>query len=145
MLPPSESCWCAKHLSTAQPLGVSILSKSWLTGEIHTRVSGCLDSKQIVFRKPPRPPNGHRYTKLKEEIEKRIISSDDKREIIKSLKFEDHDYTSFFVCRNPVDKLLSIFDMKAEHHATLKTRKKRVRKEFFSWPQLLSKWSRSWR
>ena len=74
-----------------------------------------------------------------------MISSDYKQEIIESLKFEDHNYTSFFVCRNPVDKLLSIFDMKAEQHATLQSRFRKVRNTFLTWPQLLSKWSRSWR
>ena len=46
------------------------------------------------FRKGPKV-----YQRRLEEIE----------EIIRSLKNAEHEYPSFFVCRNPVEKLVSVY------------------------------------
>ena len=40
-----------------------------------------------------------------------------KVEAIDSLKTSEHEYASFFVCRNPVDKLVSLYKMKQEQNA----------------------------
>ena len=87
------------------------------------------------------------YTKLKEEIEKSILNSEDKQKMLESLKNEDHEYMSFFVCRNPVEKLLSIFEMKGEHFL-FHQGKGRLgeQRKFFTWPEILSFWSaENWR
>ena len=84
------------------------------------------------------------YNELENEIEQNILESREKQRIIEQLKQEDHDFFSFFVCRNPVEKLLSIFDMKKEHFRLFKSQGK-VGGRFFSWPQILSLWSKNWR
>ena len=42
-------------------------------------------------------------------LERRLVSLRQKDEIIESLREEDHEYTSFFVCRDPIEKLLSVY------------------------------------
>ena len=86
------------------------------------------------------------YTKLKEKIEKTMINSTEKQKIINSLKNKEHEYLSFFVCRNPVDKLLSIFNMKTEHfQRSVRRGVFSESRKYFTWPQILSKWSKNWR
>ena len=77
-------------------------------------------------------------------LEEKRISAEDKTKIIQSLTDKDHDYMSFFVCRNPIEKLLSIFDMKKEQHRLRLGKGKRL-EEFLAWPELLSLWSQDWR
>ena len=43
------------------------------------------------------------------KLERRLVPLRQKEEIIKSLTEEDHKYTAFFVCRNPIEKLLSVY------------------------------------
>ena len=43
-------------------------------------------------------------------LERKAYSRDAKEEVIKSLREEQHNFTSFFVCRNPVEKFLSVFN-----------------------------------
>ena len=43
-------------------------------------------------------------------LEKENISMDKKRSAVKELRSGDHAYTAFFVCRNPVEKMLSVWD-----------------------------------
>ena len=56
------------------------------------------------FRKGPKV-----YQRRLEEIEEKAYTREQKVEIIRSLKYEDHEYLSFFVCRNPVEKLVSVY------------------------------------
>ena len=51
---------------------------------------------------------------------------------------------SFFVCRNPIEKLLSLYDMKKEQHRLRKGKGQRL-EEFLTWPEILSVWSEDWR
>ena len=44
------------------------------------------------------------------DLERRKVSLSKKMKSIQSLKSADHDYFSFFVCRNPVEKLLSVYN-----------------------------------
>ena len=44
------------------------------------------------------------------KLEGRAISPSEQLEAINSLKSTDHDFLSFFVCRNPVEKLLSVYN-----------------------------------
>ena len=44
------------------------------------------------------------------DLERRAYQHKDKAEIISSLEEVKHNYTAFFVCRNPVDKLLSVYN-----------------------------------
>ena len=86
------------------------------------------------------------YTKLKEKIEKTMINSTEKQKIINSLKNEEHEYLSFFVCRNPVEKLLSIFDMKSEQFQGFVRRgTAKNHTTFYTWTDILSTWSQGWR
>ena len=48
--------------------------------------------------------------KVLRELERRAYKQKDKTEIISSLESVRHNYTAFFVCRNPVDKLLSVYN-----------------------------------
>jgi len=54
------------------------------------------------------------------KLERRLVSLRQKDEIIESLRDEDHEYTAFFVCRNPIEKLLSVYyymmDLRREHN-----------------------------
>ena len=104
-----------------------------------------LVSKLYNSRDPPR----HKYTdynNVEDEVEKRVISVREKLKVIEQLKTKDHEYMSFFVCRNPIEKLLSAFDMKREQFALTKSRGIFLSmEEFFSWPQVLSLWSSNWR
>ena len=43
------------------------------------------------------------------DIEEAVYPRSRKLEIIKTLESADHDYLSIAVCRNPVEKLLSVF------------------------------------
>ena len=87
-----------------------------------------------------------RYTELKERVEKNLLRSGEKHNTIESLKDSGHDHMSFFVCRNPVEKLLSIFDMKKEHFRLFKRLGRSwARGTFYTWPQILSLWSKDWR
>jgi len=42
--------------------------------------------------------------------EKKFVSDREKKDIVDSLRDPEHDYVSFFVCRNPVAKLVSIYN-----------------------------------
>ena len=44
------------------------------------------------------------------DLERHVYKSHEKSEIISSLQSAKHNYTAFFVCRNPVDKLLSVYN-----------------------------------
>ena len=48
--------------------------------------------------------------KVLRDLERRAYRPRDKSEIISSLQSVKHNYTAFFVCRNPVDKLLSVYN-----------------------------------
>ena len=48
------------------------------------------------------------YQRRLEEIEQKAYTREQKVTIIRSLK-TDHEYLSFFVCRNPVEKLVSVY------------------------------------
>ena len=91
------------------------------------------------------PPKGQKFNSLEEQVEKEIISESDKEKIIENLNDKNHDYFSFFVCRNPVENLLSIYDMKSEQHA----HQEDVGNEegpFLTWSEILTLWSEeSWR
>ena len=56
------------------------------------------------FRKGPKV-----YQRRLEEIEEKAYTREQEVEIIRSLKNAEHEYLSFFVCRNPVEKLVSVF------------------------------------
>jgi hypothetical protein len=56
------------------------------------------------FRKGPKV-----YQRRLEEIEEKAYTREQKVEIIRSLKKAEHEYLSFFVCRNPVEKLVSVY------------------------------------
>ena len=43
------------------------------------------------------------------DIEEAVYPGPRKLDIIKTLESEDHDYLSIAVCRNPVEKLLSVY------------------------------------
>ena len=60
--------------------------------------------RKTEFRKGPKV-----YQRRLEEIEEKAYAREDKVEVIKSLKFTHHEYLSFFVCRNPIEKLLSVY------------------------------------
>ena len=47
---------------------------------------------------------------LLRSLEQEKVSPVHKLDLINSLKFEQHQYFSFFVCRNPVDKLVSVYN-----------------------------------
>ena len=49
------------------------------------------------------------YQRRLEEIEEKAYTREQKVEIIRSLKNVEHEYLSFFVCRNPVEKLVSVY------------------------------------
>ena len=46
---------------------------------------------------------------LKRLESKEFRNNEAKNVVINSIKPKDHDYLSFFVCRNPVEKLLSVY------------------------------------
>ena len=43
-------------------------------------------------------------------LERKAYSREAKEDVIKALREEQHNFTSFFVCRNPVEKFLSVFN-----------------------------------
>ena len=43
------------------------------------------------------------------KLERRVYSRKEKQEGVESLRDPGHNYTAFFVCRNPVAKLLSVY------------------------------------
>ena len=43
------------------------------------------------------------------KLERSLVSAREKLDIIDSVRAEQHEYTAFFVCRNPVEKLLSVY------------------------------------
>ena len=51
------------------------------------------------------------------DLVKTYVVGEMKVEAIKSLRNSEHEYASFFVCRNPVDKLLSLYKMAQEKNA----------------------------
>ena len=56
------------------------------------------------FRKGPKV-----YQRRLEEIEQKAYTREQKVEVLRSLKSADHEYLSFFVCRNPIEKLVSVY------------------------------------
>ena len=43
-------------------------------------------------------------------LERKADNREAKEDVIKALREEQHNFTSFFVCRNPVEKFLSVFN-----------------------------------
>ena len=43
------------------------------------------------------------------QLQNKIFSSSKKKSIIKSLVKEQHEYLAFFVCRNPIERLKSLY------------------------------------
>ena len=43
-------------------------------------------------------------------LEGKAYSRESKEAVIKALREKQHNYTSFFVCRNPVEKFLSVYN-----------------------------------
>lgn len=43
-------------------------------------------------------------------LERKAYSRESKEAVIKALREKQHNYTSFFVCRNPVEKFLSVYN-----------------------------------
>ena len=80
---------------------------------------------------------------MEEEIEDKLLSDSEKQKMIENLKYKDHQFMSFFVCRNPIEKLLSVFDMKKEQHRL--EGGEGDQGDFLTWPQILSLWSEDWR
>ena len=67
-------------------------------------INMCLFIKLSFSRK--NPPG----TQLElRDIEEAVYPGSRKLEIIKTLESAEHDYLSIAVCRNPVEKLLSVF------------------------------------
>ena len=54
--------------------------------------------------------SGGSQTRLRTLEKLRKVSARKKVDAINSLKSENHKYLSFFVCRNPVEKLLSVYN-----------------------------------
>ena len=42
-------------------------------------------------------------------LERKQFSEKQKLNIIQYLQYREHEYTAFFVCRNPIEKLLSVY------------------------------------
>ena len=43
------------------------------------------------------------------ELENKMYSSSKKQKILRSLDNPDHEYFAFFVCRNPIERLKSLY------------------------------------
>ena len=43
-------------------------------------------------------------------LEGKAYSRESKEAVIRALREKQHNYTSFFVCRNPVEKFLSVYN-----------------------------------
>merc|ERR1711892_211765 len=80
-------CRTAKHGST-----------TWAKNFIHIYLG------KEEFRKGPKV-----YQRRLEEIEQKAYTREQKVEVLRSLKNPDHEYLSFFVCRNPIEKLVSVY------------------------------------
>lgn len=76
-------CRTAKHGST-----------TWSSNFVQIYTNGKMGGSQIKLRK----------------LEGRATSLSKKLDSINSLRSADHDLLSFFVCRNPVEKLLSVYN-----------------------------------
>jgi len=81
-------CRTAKHGST-----------TWAKNFIHIYLG------KEEFRKGPKV-----YQRRLEEIEQKAYTREQKVEVLKSLKSPSHEYLSFFVCRNPIEKLVSVYN-----------------------------------
>ena len=44
------------------------------------------------------------------KLEGKAYSRESKEGVIRALREKQHNYTSFFVCRNPVEKFLSVYN-----------------------------------
>ena len=59
--------------------------------------------------------------------------------MIRQLKFDDHEYSAFFVCRNPIEKMLSVYDHfkwhlnKNKDSGSLKKDAK-----YYTWPEFVN-------
>ena len=72
-------------------------------------------------------------------LEKENISVDKKRSAVKELRSGDHTYTAFFVCRNPVEKMLSVWDHFRWHIANNKERGVLgARVTFYTWREFVT-------
>ena len=72
-------------------------------------------------------------------LEKENISMDKKRSAVKELRSGDHAYTAFFVCRNPVEKMLSVWDHFRWHIANNKERGVLgARVTFYTWREFVT-------
>ena len=72
-------------------------------------------------------------TKKREKMERKVTTKEEKREAIARLEADpDHDFLAFFVCRNPVAQMLSVFG----HH---KSKHEVHNKEapFLSWEEVV--------
>ena len=84
-----------------QPPGQIILSK-FIKGE---KLSLTFEVQWVTLNR--RDAVGMQMTLRK--LERARISEKQKLEIIWSVQAEKHEYLSFFVCRNPIEKLLSVY------------------------------------
>ena len=72
-------------------------------------------------------------------LEKENISMDKKRSAVKELRSGNHAYTAFFVCRNPVEKMLSVWDHFRWHIANNKERGVLgTRVSFYTWREFVT-------
>ena len=59
-------------------------------------------------------------------LEGKAFTREAKEAVIRGLREKQHNYTSFFVCRNPVEKFLSVYnylmDARVRFEAKLKTK-----------------------
>ena len=46
---------------------------------------------------------------LKKIEQNEFKNNSQKNKVIKSLRSPDHDYLSFFICRNPIEKMMSVY------------------------------------
>ena len=87
-------------------IGTVPVNKELLTGTVRVNNFYLILNilRKTEFRKGPKV-----YQRRLEEIEEKAYTREQKVEIIRSLKNPSHEYLSFFVCRNPVEKLVSVF------------------------------------
>ena len=78
-------------------------------------------------------------SRYREELERKFLSSAQKRKLVHQLRTNSsHDFVSFFVCRNPVDHLLSTFGHHKSKFAVKKERNIPTGiKQYYSWSEFL--------
>ena len=119
---PAQDCSCARQRSMASPHGLVTLSQSSKMGEelsinqlqfISLNFQSWQNTPLIFeFLFPRSQYDGPEYIQRKRKhLENKKSSLREKEAVIKEVKENDnHDFLSFFVCRNPVAHMLSVYN-----------------------------------